>query len=83
VQIVRFATWIGELLWPGVSLSWIHSEFQKNISKEINFLYEADNAEKIKRLFKDEERVVIPKVINLYNLVEILNIFFKFKSLII
>lgn len=63
VQIVRFATWIGELLWPGVSLSWIHSEFKKNISKEINFLYEADNAEKIKKLFKDDDRVVIPKVI--------------------
>jgi len=62
VQIVRFATWVGELLWPGVSLSWIHSEFQKNISKEINFLFEADNAEKIRKLFSDDERVVIPKV---------------------
>jgi len=63
VQIVRFATWIGEIIWPGVSLSWIHSEFKKNIFKEINFLEEADNAEKIKKLFKDDERVVIPKVI--------------------
>lgn len=63
VQIVRFATRVGEILWPGVSLSWIHLEFKKNISKEINFLKEADNAERIKYLFKDDDRVVIPKVI--------------------
>jgi len=62
VQIVRFATWIGEILWPGVSLKWIHNEFKKNISNEINFLYEADNAERIGKLFSDDDRVVIPKV---------------------
>lgn len=62
IAIVKFATGVAEWIWPGVSLNWINTEFKKNINNEINFLYEAENAIKIGKLFEGHERVVIPKV---------------------
>jgi aarF domain-containing kinase len=62
IAIVKFATGVAEWIWPGVSLNWINTEFKKNINNEINFLFEAENAQKIKKLFEGDEKIVIPKV---------------------
>ena len=59
---MKFATGVAEWIWPGVSLNWINTEFKKNINNEINFLYEAENAQKIKKLFEGDDKIVIPKV---------------------
>lgn len=62
VAIVKFATWVGEIVWPGVKLQWIAKEFDLNIMKEIDFTKEAENADRIKKLFIDDDSVVIPKI---------------------
>jgi len=62
IAIVKFATKVGEKIWPGIKLQWIAKEFQSNITKEIDFRNEGKNADKIKNLFKNDDRVIIPTV---------------------
>jgi len=53
----RWAEWIYD-----VKLEWLYDELEKNMAQELNFLQEAANINKIKELFKDDKRVVIPTV---------------------
>jgi aarF domain-containing kinase len=62
VAIVKFATKVGEYLWPGSKLQWMAKEFETNIMKEIDLCLEGKNADRIKNLLKDDIRIVIPDV---------------------
>jgi len=62
VAITKLATKVGEYLWPGIKLQWISKEFDLNIYKEIDFTNEARNSEKIKKLFKNDQRIVVPTI---------------------
>jgi aarF domain-containing kinase len=77
VAIVKFATKVGELIWPGLKLQWIANEFQKNIMREIDFKNEGLNADKISSLFENDTRVVIPKVFWKYTSKKVLTLSFE------
>jgi aarF domain-containing kinase len=62
VKMVRFATKVGEFIFPKVKLQWIGKEFHRNIMKEIDFTIEAHNADKIRNYFQDDPSIVIPKI---------------------
>jgi aarF domain-containing kinase len=62
VAITKLATRVGEFLWPGIKLQWISKEFDLNIFKEIDFTNESKNSEKIKNFFKNDERIVVPRI---------------------
>jgi aarF domain-containing kinase len=77
VAIVKFATKVGEFIWPGLKLQWIANEFEKNIMREIDFKNEGLNADKISSLFENDTRVVIPKVFWKYTTKKILTLSFE------
>jgi aarF domain-containing kinase len=62
IAVVNFAISVGEFIFPEIKLSWIVEEFSHNIKKEIDFIKEAQNCDKIGKLFKDDDRIVIPKI---------------------
>jgi len=77
VAIVKFATKVGEILWSGAKLKWLADEFERNILKEIDLSNEGRNAVRIKQLFKNDERIVIPEVIWKYTSKKILTMSFE------
>jgi aarF domain-containing kinase len=77
VAITKFATKVGEFLWPGIKLQWISKEFDKNIFHEIDFTNEAKNSEKIKNFFKNDERIVVPNINWKYTTKKILTMSFE------
>lgn len=53
---------IAETIFSEFKYKWLAKEFQINLPKEINFINEANNAEKIKKLLKENKNVVIPNI---------------------
>lgn len=77
VIIVKVATIVAEYAFSNLKLQWIHKEFKRNIMKEINFIYEGQNADKCRNNFKNDETVVIPEVFWNYTTEKILTMSFE------
>lgn len=54
----RIAAW----LFPEFRLMWLVDETKRNLPKELNFLHEAQNADKVRRMFSHLDFLVIPGV---------------------
>jgi aarF domain-containing kinase len=62
ILTVRIGCAIAEILFPEFKYKWLGKEFQINLPKEIDFHNEGRNAERIKSLFTNDDRIVIPKI---------------------
>jgi aarF domain-containing kinase len=61
-HVVRLSCNLGEYFFPGVKLSWIYNDFVQNMTQEVDFIKEAENIRKARKLFKSEKNVIIPRV---------------------
>lgn len=59
---MEFFTRIADKLFPEFKLMWLVDETKKNLPKELDFLHEADNAEKVREMFKHLKFLKIPKI---------------------
>jgi aarF domain-containing kinase len=59
IMVVKIGCYFAELLFPDFKYKWLGKEFETNLPKECDFRLEAQNAEKIGRLLKDDIRVVV------------------------
>jgi aarF domain-containing kinase len=59
---VRLGCYIAEKLFPDFKYKWLGEEFATNLPKELEFTHEGRNADKLRDLFKDDLRLVVPKV---------------------
>eukprot|EP00742_Colponemidia_sp_Colp-10_P004104 GILJ01004379.1.p1 GENE.GILJ01004379.1~~GILJ01004379.1.p1 ORF type:complete len:514 (-),score=83.95 GILJ01004379.1:259-1800(-) len=57
-------TWLNKLFKnsTGIDLSWMLQEFKECLSKELDFLHEGQNAERVADMFKSIPEVAIPKI---------------------
>lgn len=55
---------IADKLFPDFKLMWLVDLTKKNLPKELDFLHEAKNAEKVREMFKHIKFLKIPKVYN-------------------
>lgn len=49
-------------IFPEFKFQWLVDETRKNIPKELNFIEEGHNAEKVAKLFEDYDWLFVPKV---------------------
>lgn len=49
-------------VFPDFEMQWLIDETKKNITKELDFLQEGRNAEKVAALFKDYKWLKVPKI---------------------
>lgn len=56
--LVKITSWI----FPDFKFDWLVNETKKNIPKELDFILEAQNAEKVKKLFSNYSWLHIPKI---------------------
>lgn len=56
---VTLGCYLAEWLFPDFKYKWLAKEFQINLPKEIDFINEGKNADKIRELFKNDTRVVV------------------------
>jgi aarF domain-containing kinase len=59
---VKLGCYIAEMLFPDFKYKWLGDEFASNLPKELEFTREGKNADKLRELFKDDPKLVIPKV---------------------
>jgi aarF domain-containing kinase len=62
ILTVKIGCALAELLFPEFKYKWLGGEFQNNLPKEIDFHNEGRNADKIRSLLRDDNRIVIPKI---------------------
>ncbi|GFP25520.1 ubiquinone biosynthesis protein [Candidatus Hakubella thermalkaliphila] len=60
---LKWITGILSKIRKGINFNLIYSEFSKVLYEELDYVHEGHNAEKIKKNFKSDERVIIPSVI--------------------
>ena len=67
------------MVFPDFRYGWLPHEFKTRLPKELNFVSEADNAEKCRQIFKEkgEKRVVVPKVYKEYTKEKVLTMSFE------
>jgi predicted unusual protein kinase regulating ubiquinone biosynthesis (AarF/ABC1/UbiB family) len=58
-MMVKLACYMAELIFPDFKYRWLGKEFETNLPKEIDFRNEAQNAEKIRYLLRDDNRIVV------------------------
>ena len=64
--VVYYSCKLAEMAFPGVKVMWIYKDFYKNMNQEIDFETELNNIKKAKAIFKNEKRLIIPKVYKEY-----------------
>jgi aarF domain-containing kinase len=53
---------VAEMIFPDFKYKWLGKEFEINLPQEIDFHNEGRNADKLRNMLKNDERVVIPKI---------------------
>jgi predicted unusual protein kinase regulating ubiquinone biosynthesis (AarF/ABC1/UbiB family) len=74
ISTVEWACSLVEKFFPEFKYAWLAQEFRINLPKEIDFIMEGENAEKIKKIFEKDERVIVryrKKYIKNYNKINI------------
>ncbi|XP_041980024.1 aarF domain-containing kinase 1 [Aricia agestis] len=59
---MEFIIYTMSKVFPDFQLQWLVDETKKNIAKELDFLQEGKNAEKVAELFKDYKWLKVPKI---------------------
>lgn len=50
------------IVFPDFQMQWLVDETKKNIAKELNFIQEGHNAERVAKLFSDYKWLKVPKI---------------------
>lgn len=53
---------MAEKFFKDFKYAWLANEFRVNLPKEIDFKEEGENAEKIRKIFENDERVIVGKI---------------------
>jgi aarF domain-containing kinase len=64
ILVGRFSMRICEYIYPDFKFLWMYDELEKNMKKELDFKTEADNCRKIRKLFKKDDSVIVPEIID-------------------
>jgi predicted unusual protein kinase regulating ubiquinone biosynthesis (AarF/ABC1/UbiB family) len=51
---------------PDFKYGWLAEEFKLRLPRELDFKIEAQNAERCRKIFKDDKRVKVPDIYELY-----------------
>jgi aarF domain-containing kinase len=62
IMTVKVGCYLAELIFPDFRYKWLGTELGINLPNELDFIKEAKNADRCRELFKNEPRLVIPKV---------------------
>uniref|UniRef100_A0AC34RRZ2 ABC1 atypical kinase-like domain-containing protein n=1 Tax=Panagrolaimus sp. JU765 TaxID=591449 RepID=A0AC34RRZ2_9BILA len=66
IKTMEFFVKIATTIFPDVKLMWLIEEVQRNLPKELDFLHEAHNADRVRRMFSHLKFLKIPTIY--YNL---------------
>jgi aarF domain-containing kinase len=59
IVLAKLGTEIAEIIFPDFKYKWLGKEFEINLPKELDFRNEGKNADKIRELSKNDNRVVV------------------------
>jgi len=62
IRVVNLLTHLAEVVFPGFKYKWYGAELKKMLPKELDFLLEAQNAEKTKEMFQNNPNIRVPDI---------------------
>ncbi|XP_049852215.1 aarF domain-containing protein kinase 1-like [Schistocerca gregaria] len=62
IKTIDFITRVISFIFPQFKLQWLVREFENNLPLELDFLYEAENANTMRELFKNDQYFHIPEI---------------------
>lgn len=62
IYLIKSATSLGEYIFTDFKYKWLGKQFETNLLKELDFLREGRNAERLQEMFKNNKQIIIPKI---------------------
>jgi aarF domain-containing kinase len=66
LRIIQIACDLACSIFPDFKYGWLAEEFRVRLPRELDFSIEAENAERCRKIFKNDERVKVPDIYSVY-----------------
>lgn len=64
--VVYYSCKLAEYFFKDVKVMWIYNDFVKNMNQELDFVKEKENMIKVREMFINDKRIIVPKVYDDY-----------------
>ena len=66
LTMVQLGVDVAKTIFPNFKYGWLAEEFKTRLPRELDFVIEADNCKRCAHIFKDNKKVVVPKIYDEY-----------------